>query len=157
PFDPTPVESLPAPQEPEPAVLQEVRLAVDEELRLLPEKYRTPLVLSYLKGLTNHEVAGQLGCPVGTIFTRLARGRDMLRARLVRRGVALAGRAFLAQDSAGAAVLPAPLVQATTRGAAAFAAGRAAALGTVSPGVLALAEGALKMTAIGKAASVAAV
>jgi RNA polymerase sigma factor (sigma-70 family) len=157
-FDPTPVESLPSPQEPEPAALQELRLVVDEELRLLPEKYRTPLVLSYLEGLTNHEVAGQLGCPVGTVFTRLARGRDMLRARLVRRGVALAAgaAAFLAEGSAAAA-LPAALAQATTRGAAAFAAGRAAAVGTVSPGAIALAEGAMKMTALSKTASVAAV
>src|SRR5262245_28091100 len=50
---------------------------LDEELQRLPDKYRTPLILSYLQGLTNREIAGELGCPVGTIFTRLARGREM--------------------------------------------------------------------------------
>ena len=59
---------------------QEELSILDEELQRLPEKYRVPLIFSYLQGLTNQEIAVHLGCPIGTIFTRLARGRDMLRS-----------------------------------------------------------------------------
>jgi RNA polymerase sigma factor (sigma-70 family) len=62
---------------------------LDEELHRLPEKYRTPLILSYLEGLTNQEIARQVACPVGTVFTRLARGRALLRKRLARREIPL--------------------------------------------------------------------
>ena len=47
-----------------------------EELGRLPEKYRAPMVLCYLEGLTTEEVALQLGCPRGTILSRLARARN---------------------------------------------------------------------------------
>jgi RNA polymerase sigma factor (sigma-70 family) len=64
--------------------------ALDEELQRLPRKYRDPLVLAYLQGHSNQQVADALGCPIGTIFTRLSRGRERLRAALARRGVSLA-------------------------------------------------------------------
>ena len=66
----------------------EVRAAIDEELARLPEKYRAPLVLCYLEGLTHDEAAEHLRWPVGTVRSRLAGGRDRLRARLTRRGLA---------------------------------------------------------------------
>jgi RNA polymerase sigma factor (sigma-70 family) len=66
----------------------EVREALDEELSRLPEKYRAPLVLCYLEGLTHDEAAAQLRWPVGTVRSRLAGGRDRLRAALTRRGFA---------------------------------------------------------------------
>jgi RNA polymerase sigma factor (sigma-70 family) len=59
---------------------------LDEAIHALPAKYREPLVLCYFEGLTNAEAAGRLGCPLGTIATRLARARDLLRLRLTRRG-----------------------------------------------------------------------
>src|SRR6516165_10199472 len=52
----------------------ELRPVLDEELNRLPERLRLPLVLCYLEGKTNEEAARQLGCPPGTIFSRLARG-----------------------------------------------------------------------------------
>ena len=65
----------------------ELRSVLDEELARLPAKYRAPLVLCYLEGLTSDEAASQLAWPVGTVRSRLAGGRDRLRGRLARRGL----------------------------------------------------------------------
>ena len=71
------------------AAWNELRPIVHEELVRLPEAYRLPVVLSYLEGKTNEQVAALLHWPVGTVKGRLARARKMLRSRLGRRGVAL--------------------------------------------------------------------
>ncbi len=74
--------------------LDDIRRVVREEMGLLPEAYRQPLALCYLEGLTHEEAAERLGWPVGTVKTRLVRGRGRLRDRLDRRGIAL-GMALL--------------------------------------------------------------
>jgi RNA polymerase sigma factor (sigma-70 family) len=66
----------------------ELRTVIDEEIERLPERYRMPVILCYLEGLRHDEVARRLGCPVGTVESRLSRARDRLRARLTRRGLA---------------------------------------------------------------------
>src|SRR5262249_4910796 len=66
----------------------ELRPVLHEELRRLPEKYRAPLVLCYLEGNTYEEAARRLHCPLGTLKARLVRGREILRGRLSRRGLA---------------------------------------------------------------------
>jgi RNA polymerase sigma factor (sigma-70 family) len=59
-----------------------------EEVARLPDKYRIPVQLCYLVGLTTTEAAQRLGWPKGTVLTRLAWARERLHHRLVRRGVA---------------------------------------------------------------------
>jgi len=58
----------------------------DEEIRAalmaLPEAYRVPLVLVYVEGTTYKELAEILGCPIGTVMSRLHRGRKTLERQL---------------------------------------------------------------------------
>src|SRR5262249_12910240 len=53
------------------ASLAELRPVLHEEVTGLPDKYRIPVVLSYLEGKTNEEVAALLKWPVGTVKGRL--------------------------------------------------------------------------------------
>src|SRR5436190_1173372 len=64
---------------------------LDQELSRLPDIYRAVIVLCDLEGKSNKEAAQLLGCPLGTICTRVVRGRRMLADRLTRRGVTLSG------------------------------------------------------------------
>jgi RNA polymerase sigma factor (sigma-70 family) len=66
----------------------EVAAILDQEVSRLPDKYRSPVVLCYLEGLTHEDAARQLNWPVGSVKGRLARARDLLRSRLLRRGIA---------------------------------------------------------------------
>src|SRR5262249_2738067 len=50
----------------------ELRAVLDEEIGRLPAKYRDPVVLCYLEGLTHEEAALRLRCPVGTVRSRMA-------------------------------------------------------------------------------------
>jgi RNA polymerase sigma-70 factor (ECF subfamily) len=104
---------------------QELRGVLDDELQQLPAKYRVPLVLCYLEGMTNEQAAHRLGWPVGSMSYRLSRGRELLRERLRRRRMAvpaLALVAFLQKEGDAAEVSP-ELADATLR----------AALGTATP------------------------
>ncbi len=94
---------------------QEVRQALDEELQRLPERLRSPLLLCYLSGLTRDEAARQLGWSLGTLKRRLEEGRNVLRSRLARRGIAPVALALAvltpeaAQAAVGTALLDATL------------------------------------------------
>lgn len=69
--------------------IDDLRGILDEELARLPDKYRAPVLLCDLEGLTHDAAARRLGCPPGTVSVRLMRARQRLRGRLLRRGVSL--------------------------------------------------------------------
>lgn len=115
----------------------ELHAALHEELGRLPEKYRAPLVLCYVEGLPHEAVARRLGWPLGTVRTRIARGRDLLGARLTRRGLApgIVLLAFSLLPKTRAAVPP-RLVEATVRAATRVAAGEVVPRGEVPARVI---------------------
>jgi RNA polymerase sigma-70 factor (ECF subfamily) len=56
--------------------------AVQEALASLPMEYRTVAVLYFVDDLSYEQIAGTVGCPVGTVRSRLHRGRRLLWKRL---------------------------------------------------------------------------
>jgi RNA polymerase sigma factor (sigma-70 family) len=99
------------------------------ELDRLPDKYRLPLLLCYLEGQSRDQAARKLGCSMNVVRGRLERGRQLLRSRLAKRGVALsAGLIATLGDSATAEGLPPSLVQATVRAVGGRPSAAAAAL-----------------------------
>src|SRR5262249_48367453 len=102
----------------DPAVSAEARElsgVIDEEVTRLPARLRLPVVFCYLEGKSNSDAAAELGCPRGTIDSRLNAARAKLRSRFVRRGIAPAtAAAFLERLTAGDAVgsaLPTTIVR----------------------------------------------
>jgi RNA polymerase sigma factor (sigma-70 family) len=105
----------------EAAAWKELRPVLHAEVEMLPDRYRIPVILSYLEGKTNEEVAKLLRWPVGTVKGRLSRARDLLRRRLLRRGLALSAAFLMTALSHGtvfAEVVPSELVRRTVRLAA---------------------------------------
>ena len=100
-----------------------------EEVGRLPERYRAVIVLCGLEGLTHQQAAGHLDLPVGTVQSRLARGREHLRGRLMRRGLMPSTGLLAAASSRDAAAteVSAALAGTTVRAAGRLAAGEAAA------------------------------
>ena len=133
PVEPTAPDSIP----------DDLARVLDEEVRYLPEKYRRPFLLCYLEGRTNEEAARLLGCPKGTILSRLAWARQRLRSRLTRRGVTPSAGLLTLLPLRNAAV-PAELVRSTVQGASLFVGGRAVVAGAVSLKAIPLAEGVLQ-------------
>ncbi len=64
-------------------VHEEVRAAVEAELKQVQEPYRTTLVLRDIEGLSYEEIAEVLQVSLGTVKSRLVRGREVLRKRLL--------------------------------------------------------------------------
>jgi RNA polymerase sigma factor (sigma-70 family) len=121
---------------------QELWGVIDEELNRLPNKYRAPLVLCYLQGKTNQEAARELGWPSGSMSRRISRGRQILRHRLLRRGILLSPALLftLLPKKALAVVVSPDLVNATLHTATLFGKSTLITAGGTSAKVSALAE-----------------
>jgi len=61
---------------------EEIRARVEKELKQVPEPYRTTVVLRDIEGLAYEEIADVLQISLGTVKSRLIRGRENLRKRL---------------------------------------------------------------------------
>lgn len=109
---------------------------LDDEIDRLPERLRRVVVICYLEGRGTEEAATMIGCPRGTVLSRLATARETLRRRLERRGIAPAVLAGLA--TAAAQMVTADLTAAALRCAL------ASRLAEVSPRILSLSNGAIQ-------------
>lgn len=78
-------ETLPTPSlEPENEVLaRELGIKVHDALRKIPEEFRAPIVLVDMGDFSYAEAAEILSCPIGTVRSRLSRGRKLLHGILV--------------------------------------------------------------------------
>ena len=146
-FRPLDQDNLPAPDgDPASRLLKnDERRLLDEALQQLPEKYRVPLVLCYFEGKTLRRAATELRWAEGTFATRLARGKELLRAQLLRRKVTISTASLtslLAQEGS-ARTAPWAILQETLKAKSLFLLGETAAAGgsVFKAGVLA--EGAL--------------
>jgi RNA polymerase sigma factor (sigma-70 family) len=126
------------------------------EVNRLAARYRVPVVLCYLEGNTHEEAARRLGWPKGTVSGRLARARDLLKNRLIRRGVTppALGLAVLQGSSADAA-LSGELAAQTVRATTGFVAG-SASTPAASAAACRLAKGVIHTMLVAKLRTVAA-
>ena len=115
-------------------------------------------VLCDVQGLTHEKAARHLGRPVGTVKSRLARARELLRGRLSRRGLGLPAGLLVSERGllggltlrAFDVVLPKTLVDSTIRAAGSVAAGKVLGAGVISSQVVILIEEALKTMVVSK-------
>lgn len=113
----------------------ELSRAFDEELAALPDDMRRAVVLCELQGRSRQQAAKELRISEGTLSSRLARARKLLRDRLTKRGFALV--------IPGAVILPAKLTAGTLELAN-------ESVGVVPTAVIELAQEALKAMTISK-------
>ena len=130
--------------EPPDMTARELLAALDEELDKLAPRYREPMLLCYLEGLTRDEAARRLGVPLGTVKIRLERGRGKLHSALTRRGLGLGAGLLALAATARAGAAPPPLVELIL----------AAASGRAPAAVAALVEGVGMNGFLSKTASV---
>ena len=98
-----------------PVERDELRAIVHQEIDRLDNTQRLPILLCALEGLSHEEAAQRLGWPVGTVKSRLVRGRRRLEARLSRRGINPAIVLVAASGTEASAAVPLALAVATTR------------------------------------------
>ena len=132
-------------------VWDDLHAVIHQEIDRLPDRYRKPIVLCYLEDMTYQQAASQLRWSEGTTRGRLARGRELLKARLTRRGVTSAGAvvgAFAFPSTASAVSVA--MFQATTRAARPYVMGEAATAVPVSTATVILVNQAMRTMMIAK-------
>jgi RNA polymerase sigma factor (sigma-70 family) len=134
----------PEPSTPASAEWRELCELLDGELRRLPGSERAALLACYFEGRTQDEAARELGVSLRTLQRRLERGRELLRASLVRKGLPLPV-AFLAGVLLNEAAAAGKAAE-TARAAVLFTTGGAP---TVRSAVTTLAVSVLKSNARG--------
>jgi RNA polymerase sigma factor (sigma-70 family) len=125
---------------------EEPELDLHEEIQKLAERHRWPIVLCDLEGLTHEQAARVLSTPVGTIKSRLSRGRELLRRRLRPSGPELSDGMLIvamAPDASQVEALGA-VVDRTARAAMLVAERGSLIGGTVPASVRTLVQGVLK-------------
>jgi RNA polymerase sigma factor (sigma-70 family) len=125
-----PIETRTAVSASDAAERLELASIVDEEVTRLPSNLRAPVVLCYLEGMSHDEAARRLRWPVGTVRSRMARARDVLRQRLARRGVTTDGAAIV--TALARPPVPPEWIGATVRGSLNFATYPATAAATIA-------------------------
>jgi RNA polymerase sigma factor (sigma-70 family) len=122
-----------------------------EAIAHLPERYREPVVLCYLEGFTTEEAALRIGCPQGTILSRLSRARERLRGQLERRSLA-SSTTLLTTGLKHPALeaLQAGLLDTTVRAAIGFVGRQTGGAGLASTSATILAKGVLHTMSISK-------
>ena len=120
---------------------------LDEELNALPEKYRVPLLLHHVAGLTQEETAAALNEKVGTVSMQLNRAREMLKNRIAQGGLVLSVGVLLSLmgEQAAAVEIPPAFVANTAHAGNLICAGNCAAEKVVSTNVAALTDSALRV------------
>ena len=68
----------------EASILRATRDELESALRSLPPDFREAVVMSDVEGLTYKEIADVMGTPIGTVMSRLYRGRRLMRRRLAK-------------------------------------------------------------------------
>ncbi len=61
------------------------RVEVQQVLDIIPEKYKSSLILYYMEEMTYQEISECLDIPIGTVMSRLARGKKYMKNELIRR------------------------------------------------------------------------
>jgi RNA polymerase sigma factor (sigma-70 family) len=117
----------------EPPESSDLLAALDAELAVLPDRFRDAVVLCELHGRSLKDAAAAVGVPVGTLASRLARGRQMLADRLKAKGF----------------VVPAAVVSSLLAASAATAAPEFDPLAPAA-GSTQLADGVMKMALLSK-------
>ena len=108
--------------------VDDARSIMDGELNSMPDKYRVPLILHFLEGMSREEVARELHVPARTLSRRIEQGRELLRKRLARRGIEFSIVLFpLLLVGKSQAAIPGALAAATAKSAALFVTGKAPA------------------------------